>query len=103
MQMLLPIHIVAGGLAIVLGFVALFVKKGGTIHRGSGMLFVYAMLVIGITASMLEFLHSGVTNLGSRRKSIGTRSTAPGSWCPATRCEPWNDGLSARRPWTPTG
>jgi hypothetical protein len=58
MHMLLPIHIAAGGLAIVLGFVALFVKKGGTVHRKSGMLFVYAMLVMGITASILEFLKS---------------------------------------------
>jgi hypothetical protein len=41
--MLLPIHIAAGGLAIVLGAVALSVKKGGTIHRRSGLLFVYAM------------------------------------------------------------
>jgi hypothetical protein len=30
---LLPIHIAAGGLAIVLGAVALLVKKGGAIHR----------------------------------------------------------------------
>jgi uncharacterized membrane protein len=36
--MLLPIHIAAGGLAIVLGAVALLVKKGGTIHRRSGLL-----------------------------------------------------------------
>jgi uncharacterized membrane protein len=50
--MLLPIHVAAGGLAIVLGAVALLVKKGGTIHR-SGLLFVYAMLVMGITASIL--------------------------------------------------
>jgi uncharacterized membrane protein len=34
--MLLPIHIAAGGLAIVLGAVALSAKKGGTIHRRSG-------------------------------------------------------------------
>ena len=51
--MLLPIHIAAGGLALVLGAVALFVKKGGTIHRRSGLLFVYAMLVMGISASIL--------------------------------------------------
>jgi len=64
MNMLLPIHIAAGGLAIVLGFVALFVKKGGNLHRRSGMLFVYAMLVMGITASILEFIKSAaVTNV----------------------------------------
>ena len=31
-------------------------KKGGTIHRRSGILFVYAMVVMGITASILELL-----------------------------------------------
>jgi uncharacterized membrane protein len=55
---LLPIHIAAGGLAIVLGAVALSVKKGGTIHRRSGLLFVCAMLIMGITASILGFLKS---------------------------------------------
>jgi uncharacterized membrane protein len=58
MHPLLPIHIAAGGLAIVLGAVALAVKKGGTIHRRSGLLFVYAMLVMGATASVLAFLKS---------------------------------------------
>jgi len=55
---LLPIHIAAGGLALVLGAVALLVKKGGTIHRRSGLLFVYAMLVMGFSASILGFLKS---------------------------------------------
>jgi len=58
MLMLLPIHIAAGALAVVLGFVALFVKKGGTIHRRSGLLFVCAMLVMGFSASLLGFLKS---------------------------------------------
>ena len=53
MDLLLPIHIAAGGLAMVLGAVALIVKKGGTIHRRSGLLFVYAMLVMGFSASIL--------------------------------------------------
>jgi uncharacterized membrane protein len=56
--MLLPIHIAAGGLAIVLGGVALLVKKGGTIHRRSGRLFVYAMLIMGTSASILAFRKS---------------------------------------------
>lgn len=54
--MLLPIHIAAGGLAIVLGAVALSVKKGGTIHRCSGLLFVYAMLIMAASASILSLL-----------------------------------------------
>ncbi|MBV8517360.1 MAG: hypothetical protein JO197_08145 [Acidobacteria bacterium] len=56
--MLLPIHIAAGGLAIILGAVALLVRKGGSIHRRSGLLFVYAMTVMGFTASLLGFLKS---------------------------------------------
>ena len=35
----------------VLGAVALSVKKGGNIHRRSGLLFVYAMLVMGASAT----------------------------------------------------
>lgn len=60
--MLLPIHIAAGGLAIVLGAVALSVKKGGTIHRRSGLLFVYAMLVMGTSASILGLRKGGLTD-----------------------------------------
>jgi uncharacterized membrane protein len=52
-SVLLPIHIAAGGLALVLGALALSVKKGGTVHRRSGLLFVYAMLVMGISAAIL--------------------------------------------------
>src|SRR3954469_16927593 len=62
MHMLLPIHIAAGGLAILLGAVALLVKKGGTLHRRSGMLFVYAMLVMGFSASILGFLKSSIAD-----------------------------------------
>ena len=62
--MLLPVHVVAGALAIVFGFAALSVRKGGAVHRRTGMLFVYAMLVMGTTASMLEFLqNAAATNL----------------------------------------
>jgi hypothetical protein len=61
LRMLLPIHVAAGGLAIVLGAVALAVKKGGTIHRRSGLLFVCAMLVMGTSASILG-LRNGVTD-----------------------------------------
>jgi len=60
--MLLPIHIAAGGLAILLGAVALAVKKGGTIHRRSGLLFVYAMLVMGTSASILGLRKGGLTD-----------------------------------------
>lgn len=59
--MLLPIHIAAGALAIVLGGIALAVSKGSMLHRKSGLLFVYAMLTMGITGSVLA-LRQSLTN-----------------------------------------
>jgi uncharacterized membrane protein len=58
---LLPVHILAGGLAIVLGAVALIAAKGATLHRKSGILFVYAMLTMGISGSVLA-LRQSLTN-----------------------------------------
>jgi uncharacterized membrane protein len=61
--MLLPIHVAAGGLALVLGAVALSVKKGGTLHRRSGLLFVYVMAVMAISAAMLGNVGGGVMTI----------------------------------------
>jgi len=58
--MILPIHIAAGMLAIVLGAVALTVKKGGATHRRSGLVFVYAMFVLGLTAAILGNVGGGL-------------------------------------------
>ena len=58
--MLLPIHVAAGGLALGLGAVALSVRKGGTIHRRSGLLFVCAMLVMVISAAILGNVGGGI-------------------------------------------
>jgi hypothetical protein len=49
--MLLPIHVAAGGLALVLDAVALLVRRGETTHRHSRLLFVYARLAMGIGAN----------------------------------------------------
>jgi uncharacterized membrane protein len=60
--MLLPIHIVAGGLAMLFGAVALVAFKGATLHRKSGLLFVYAMLIMGFSGSILA-LRLSLTNM----------------------------------------
>jgi len=59
--MLLPVHIFAGGVAIILGGIALVASKGATLHRRSGLLFVYAMLTMGISGSILA-LRQSLTN-----------------------------------------
>jgi uncharacterized membrane protein len=61
MPVLLPIHIAGGGLAIVLGAVALLARKGRTLHRRVGLFFVYAMLTMGISGSILA-LRQSLTN-----------------------------------------
>ncbi len=48
MHMTLLVHIIAGALGLVTGFVALYAAKGAGLHRRSGMLFVYAMVVMCI-------------------------------------------------------
>jgi uncharacterized membrane protein len=90
--MLLPIHIAAGGLAIVLGAAALSVKKGGTIHRRSGLLFVYAMLVMCTSASILGLRKGGLTdgNVMGGLLTLYFVGTAHGISCTAasgTRCD----------------
>ena len=46
MKMTYVVHIVAGSLALAAGYTALWSAKGATLHRKSGMVFVYAMLVM---------------------------------------------------------
>ena len=52
-MVLLPIHILAASLALVSGAVAMFARKGGTLHRQSGIVFVVAMLVMASSAVLI--------------------------------------------------
>jgi uncharacterized membrane protein len=54
---LLPVHIVAGVLALVFGYVALFAAKGGTLHRKSGLLFVFALVTMSLSGALIAFWH----------------------------------------------
>jgi uncharacterized membrane protein len=51
---ILPVHILAGALALVFGYVALFAAKGATLHRKSGMLFVYVMSTMALTGMLIS-------------------------------------------------
>jgi hypothetical protein len=48
------IHIAGGMIALLLGAVAFAVRKGGGRHVSAGTWFCVAMLVLGVTASILE-------------------------------------------------
>jgi hypothetical protein len=54
MSIILIIHIASGVLALPAGTVAVVARKGGGLHVRAGTWFFTAMLVLGITAAILE-------------------------------------------------
>lgn len=48
--MIMTIHIAAGSIGLIAGAVALFARKGRTVHRHGGMVFVIAMLAMSASA-----------------------------------------------------
>ena len=55
-MVILPIHILAGMLALLFGYVALFAKKGATAHRKAGMGFVAAMIVMSLSGALVAMV-----------------------------------------------
>lgn len=53
MQTTLFVHIAAGSVALASGFLALAVAKGERLHRKSGLLFVGAMVVMGLSGALI--------------------------------------------------
>jgi uncharacterized membrane protein len=60
---LLPIHIIAGSIAIIAGFVSVFSVKGLKLHRKSGMVFVYSMVVLGLSGAVIAILRDQPPNI----------------------------------------
>ena len=60
---LLPIHIVGGSLAIIAGFISVFAVKGLKLHRKSGMIFVYSMVVLSLTGAVIATLRHQPPNI----------------------------------------
>lgn len=49
--LVLAIHFAAGLVSLVAGTIALLVAKGGRLHKRSGLVFTWAMVVLGLTAA----------------------------------------------------
>ena len=56
----LLIHVIAGGLGLLSGYVALYVSKGGAAHRKSGILFVCVILTMAVSLRSPAFRAAGV-------------------------------------------
>ena len=83
--MLLPVHIVAGGVALILGALALTVKKGGPLHRRSGVLFACTMFAMAISGTLLG-------NIGGGLMTIYFVATA---WMTVRPESPWTRRVTA--------
>ena len=53
------LHVLAGTIAILAGFIALYSVKGLKLHRNSGMVFVCVMLVMALSGTVMAFGHPG--------------------------------------------
>lgn len=62
-RMMLTVHIAAGAAALLSGYVALVARKGGGLHRKSGALFFYTMLVMGLMGSLIAAVRGPVPEL----------------------------------------
>ena len=56
MRMTLVLHIPAGSLGLLTGYVALYAAKGAPLHRRSGMVFVYAMLTMCVFGTLISIV-----------------------------------------------
>ena len=55
-QILIFIHAAFGGIALLAGLVSIIAKKGKNIHRKSGLVFFYSMMLSGIIAMIVAVL-----------------------------------------------
>jgi uncharacterized membrane protein len=58
MTLSLLVHIIGGTLGLISGFTALFAAKGMRLHRRSGRLFVFSMLVMSLSGAAIAALTS---------------------------------------------
>jgi uncharacterized membrane protein len=56
-------HLIAGSIGLTAGVVALYALKGGTLHRRSGAMFSYAMLLVALSGIAMALVKSQRLNL----------------------------------------
>ena len=53
MRLTLAVHILTGTVGLIAGYIALYTAKGASLHRRSGMAFVYAMLAMCVAGALI--------------------------------------------------
>jgi hypothetical protein len=54
----LVVHVIAGAIGILAGYIALSTVKGATVHRKSGTVFVYAMIIMALMGSTMAVVRN---------------------------------------------
>src|ERR687895_334974 len=54
MRGILLAHVIAGGLGLISGYVALYAAKGAPLHRKAGTLFFSVMVAVAITGMLVS-------------------------------------------------
>lgn len=93
MNPVMMVHIAAGLLAIPAGTVAVAARKGGALHARAGTLFFGSMMVLGLTAAVLEPFRTPVP--GSPVGGILVCYFVATSWVAARR----RDGVTGMFEW----
>src|SRR6185295_5559934 len=90
---LLPFHILGGMLALLFGYVALYATKGATLHRRSGMFFVYAMVTLSLSGALMDALKTWTisVNVVAGLMTFYFVTTALLTVRPRAQASPWFD------------
>jgi uncharacterized membrane protein len=59
----LPLHIIAGGIALASGATALWTRKGCKLHRRSGTIFVWSMLTMSLSGATMAFMQNDMLSV----------------------------------------
>lgn len=89
MHPLLPVHVVAGSVALLSGYAALSLRKGGPWHARAGSWFFGSMLVMALTGTVIAL---ALPERGTATIGILTSYLVATSWRSATR----RDGNAGR-------
>jgi uncharacterized membrane protein len=63
MQVMVLVHILAGSLGMISGFIALYAAKGAPLHRRVGMVFVAVMLTMTTTGTVIAAVRGAAPHL----------------------------------------
>ena len=94
MRLLLLTHITAGSIALIFGFIAVFTLKGAELHRKTGMVFVYSMLVMAAMGATLAILKSQPANIAGGSIALYLVGTGALTFRPRDGRFQWIDAAS---------